>query len=247
MTTAPDRIPLRHGFAMRDLDRLARRALLMDRWPVADADERHDAVLHAITIAVLTADERPHSRDLVRLGLRASNRHVEQELRHRGWTTSGAGTAPGFLRYWQTTGHTPWDERLIERLALAQIWPCLTAAQQRALATLAEVGDYQAAADALGLAWPAMAGRLHRGREVVAALWHEHETPRRRTRDKRVLTRSGEWLGRRLLTDADVEALRDRRAAGATYRQLAVETGYSAGALCNLLRGRRRPAGAVAA
>lgn len=249
MTDQPDRTPLRHGYTPRDLDRLARRSILMDRWPAADIDERYDRVLHAITVTVLTADDPPDPRELVRLGLRASNRHVELEMRHSGWTpTGGMGSAPGYLRHWQATGRTPWDERVVERIALTQIWRHLTLAQRQALWVLADLGDYQATAQALDLAWPALAGRLHKARRTVYALWHEHETqPRRRRRDKRVLTRSGTWRGRRLLTEADLEQLRDRRAQGATYRELAAETGYSAGALCNLLRGKRRPAGAVAA
>jgi hypothetical protein len=247
VNTAPDRLPLRHGYSLRDLDQLARLVIAIDRWDRGDTQERHDAVLYAITEHLLTVDDRPTPRDLVNLGLAASNRHVAGEMHHHGYdpryVDRGSGALPGYLRYWQTTGHTPWDERLVEHVALAQIWERLTLAQQQAVMALATTGDHQEAADSLGLTLVAFAGRLKKARDRVYALWHEHETPpRRRGRDKRVLSRSGAWRGRRLLTEADVDHLRELRAQGATYRDLAAETGYSAGALCNLLRGRRRPA-----
>ncbi|UQA91043.1 helix-turn-helix domain-containing protein [Streptomyces halobius] len=234
---------------MRNIEQAARIAIVLDRWNEGDADERYDAVLYAITEHLLTTDTPPTARDLVRIGLRASNRHVETEMHHRGYDprnlAAGSGALPGFLRYWQHTGRVPWDERLVEAVALAQIWPLLTPLQQQAVTALALTGDHQAAADSLGVGMPTHAARLHKARLAVAALWHEHETPRRPARDKRVLARSGHYRGRRLLTEQDLEALRDRRAEGATLRELAAETGYSAGALCNLLRGKRRPAAAV--
>lgn len=240
----PATINLRHGYSYTDLDRIAHMVIAIDRWHTAD-DERHDAVLCAITEHLLTAAAAPTRRDLINIGLRASNRHTDAEIHHHGWDkrryTAGSAALPGYQRYWQDRAHLPWDERLIERLALAQIWPYLTPAQQQAVMALALTGDHAAAAATLGVPLPTYSSRLRKARAAAAALWHEHETPPTPRRDKRVLSRSGHYRGRRLLTDHDLDALRQRRADGATLRQLAAETGYSAGALCNLLRGKRRP------
>ncbi|MFE9382337.1 helix-turn-helix domain-containing protein [Streptomyces sp. NPDC007025] len=237
--------PLLHGYSMRDLDHVTRYTIAADRWHLAGADDRYAAVHHAIVEHLLTTPERPTRRDLVNVGLHASNAHVADEMHHHGWDRrdmqAGRGALPGFQRFWQTRGHLPWDETLIERYALAQIWPHLTDLQQQAIEALAATGDHQAAADALGLHLPAFSARLRLARRAVLGLWHEHETPRPLPRDKRVRTKTGTWNGRRLLTEADLDKLRQRRTEGATYAQLAAETGYSAGALCNLLRGKRRP------
>lgn len=252
MNTSPADEPLRHGYTYTDLARYARTALALDRWHTSDTTDRYAAALNAIVETLLTADTRPSPRDLVDIGVRATNRYVADEMHHRGYDrrnlNAGPGGLPAYQRYWQHTGHAPWDERLIERIALTQMWPQLTLAQQQAVMALALTGDHAEAALSLGLPRTAFAARLRNARLAIANLWHEHETPpARRRRDKRVLTRSGTWAGRRLLTEDDLDQLRQRRADGATYRQLADETGYSAGALCNLLTGKRRPVSATGA
>lgn len=240
--------PLRHGYTLDDLDRLTRTVLVIDRWRTdINSDDRYAAIHFAITEQVLTADEPPTTGDLITCGRQAANRYVRTEMHHHGYdprdVSAGPAALPGFQRYWQQTGRTPWSERMVEALTLAQIWPCLTLAQQQAIMALALTGDHQEAADSLGLTLSAFSGRLKNARNRVFELWYEHETPpRRRRRDKRVLTRSGTWQGRRLLTEKDLERLRSQRAAGATLKTLAAETGYSAGALCNLLNGKRKPA-----
>lgn len=250
MTLHPADEPLRHGYTYRQLTQHARMALALDRWHTSDTTDRYAAVLGQIVETVLTADVRPTPRELVDHGVRASDRHVADDMHHRGYDprnlAAGSAALPGFLRYWQQSGRTPWDERLVERLTLTQIWPELTLAQQQAVMALALTGDHEQAAASLGLTLGAFSGRLKKARHRVNALWYEHETPpTRRRRDKRVLSRTGTWNGRRLLTEQDLDRLRDRRAEGATLRQLAAETGYAAGTLCNLLNGKRRPAQAA--
>lgn len=251
MTTAPDRINLWHGYGLADIDRLARIAVATDRWDTTDAAERYNVVRAAIVEHLIASETVPARRDLVHVGHRAADRYVEAEMQYHGYDKRrldlGQAAGTRFQRHWQIAGHTPWDERLIEHLALTQIWPRLTLAQQQAVIALAETGDHQEAADLLGLQLPAFSGRLKKARRTIALLWHEHETPRPQRMDKRVLARSGTYRGKRLLTEADLERLRDRIGQGATYRTLAAETGYSAGALCNLLRGKRRPARAAQA
>lgn len=246
--TRPNATPLRHGYTLDDLDRLTRTVLVIDRWRTdINPADRYAAIHFAITEQILVADEPPTASELIACGRQAANRYVGAEMHHHGYdprdTAAGSGALPGFLRYWQQSGRTPWDERLVESLAIAQIWPLLTLAQQQAIMALALTGDHQEAADSLGLTLGAFAGRLKNARRRVFELWYEHETPPRRRRlDKRVLTRSGAWQGRRLITESDLDRLRSQRAAGVTLRALAAETGYSAGALCNLLTGKRKPA-----
>ncbi|MEV4440434.1 hypothetical protein AB0K09_15695 [Streptomyces sp. NPDC049577] len=245
--TDPTAVPLWHGYSLTDIDKLSRLVIAIDRWSKAmDTTDRYEAVRFGITEHLITAKTPLTRQDLINLGRSAANRHVAAEMKYRGYDLRqpalGQGSMARFQRYWQTTGHTPWDERLVEHLALAQVWPRLPLAQQQALTALAITDDHQAAADSLRLPLPTYAARLRKARRSVLALWHEHETPRPQRRDKRVLSRSGMYRGRRLLTEQDLEALRERRAQGATLRALAEETGYSAGGLCNLLNGKKRPA-----
>ena len=74
---------------------------------------------------------------------------------------------------------------MVERLAVGQIWPLLTPGQREALETLAATGDYQAAADALGLSYHTFCRRLSAGRARFLGLWLEGETARRGWRDRR--------------------------------------------------------------
>ena len=254
--TDPTTTNLWHGYSLADIDRLARLVISIDRWAkdAVTVPDRLDAVRFAIIEHLLTATTRPAKQDLVTIGRSASDRHVEAEMHYRGYDPrnilGGQSALPGFQRYWQGNPRTPAEERLTEYLSLTQIWPHLTQIQQQAVWAFALTGDHVEAAGLLGIPLTAYSARLHKARNAFAVLWHEHETPRRRRMDKRILARSGTYRGRQLLTTDDLDRLRKRRLAGATYRQLAAETGYSAGALCNLLKGKRRahtPAAAEAA
>jgi hypothetical protein len=96
---------------------------------------------------------------------------------------------PQFARYWWGgSGHRGTDPApgIVDRLALAAIWPKLTASQREALAALAATDDYRDAAVVLGLARPAFNARVATARHRFLALWHEGETPSRQYRpDKR--------------------------------------------------------------
>jgi hypothetical protein len=156
LTLDPTTEVLRHGYTLDDLDRLTRTVLVIDRWRNdINTVDRYAAIHFAITEQILTADEPPTTGDLIACGRQAANRYVRTEMHHHGYdqrdTAAGPGALPGFLRYWQQSGRTPWDDRLVESLALAQIWPLLALAQQQAVMALALTGDHQEAADSLGL------------------------------------------------------------------------------------------------
>ncbi|MGE7437556.1 hypothetical protein [Kitasatospora sp. NPDC001175] len=244
----PTREPLWHGYTYRDIDRISRLVITMDPYRTdlgSATHERCDAVQFALIEYLATCERRPSQKELLALGRNASHQHVRLEMHAHGMQRSehGGGVLPGFQRYWQASGRVPMDERVTERIAVWQIWPRLTLAQQRAVMALALTEDHQAAARTLGVPLGNYSSLLRSGRRRALALWHEHETPRRLPRDKRVLNRAPvDSTGKRRLTEAEVDALRDRRAAGATLAQLAVEVGYSKNGLCNLLRGKRRAA-----
>lgn len=198
--TAPDRIPLRHGYTMRDLDRIAHIAISRrGQYAACDTDERYAAAWHAAVETLYTAEEPPARHDLIRAAWDAADAHTTRtgeqrgHARARGETYTGRTDMPRWHAYWETvTRHaaSP-EEPVVERLALAQIWPQLTPGQQAALHALATHGDYQAAADALCCSRPAFYRQVRLARARVLALWWEGETPRRGWRDRRVQTPGG--------------------------------------------------------
>lgn len=248
-----DRAPkeVRHGYTLADIDHLTRLTLRMDRWHNAgDVTERRDAVWFAIVECLLTADTAPTRGELLRAGTEGSDALVRGEMRTHGRCTQNVGQPmPMFYRYWNPT-HTPSPEpRVVEREALAQIWPQLRASEQRALSALAATGDYEKAAAAVGVAKGTFTVQISTARRRFLAAWHEHETPSRVWRtDRRVSSRTGrDHLGRQRLNAQQVDAYRQRHHAGETLRALAAECGLTSTGLSRLINGKTKPAQEVAA
>lgn len=108
--------------------------------------------------------------------------HCGGEAQFRGHcATRGRQRAGGWFAYWLgDDALTPagTEERVTDRLALAQIWEHLPDEDRRLLLTLAEHdGDYSQAAAALGLARAAYHYQLSRARTRFRQLWHQGETP----------------------------------------------------------------------
>jgi hypothetical protein len=246
--TDPVRVPLWHGYSYADIDAVARLVIRVDRYRTdVDMEERFNAVRFAIIDHLATAADQPARQDLVNAGRRAADDYVREEMHAHGWDRRrldlGSGGLPGFQRYWQSSGRVPLDERIVERLAVRQVWPTLTLVQQQAVMALALTDDHAAAAVQLGIPYSSYAARLRKARIRFHALWHEHETPRRPRRDKRVLNRVAvDSRGKRRLTESEVAVLRDRAAAGEKQNVLAAEVGYTPGGLSYLLRGLKKAA-----
>ncbi|MFJ8929293.1 hypothetical protein ACIRLA_22210 [Streptomyces sp. NPDC102364] len=242
---------VRHGFTLDDVERIAWGvAASSDRWHRATpVGERHDHARYGIVVHLLAADAPPTDRDLYTAGLAEINRAVHSEFTAVGRTDTADergefGYLPQVARYWHQAVTNPVEERVLERLALAQVWPLLTDLQRGALATLASCGDYEQAATALGVKLSALDMRLAAGRRKVAAAWFEHETPpRRRRKDRRVATRSRlDSLGRSRITVSQLEEVRERRHRGELIREIAADFGITPQALGRLLLGINRPA-----
>lgn len=234
-----------HGYTVRDINQLTRAALRRDRWNTA-VEERTAAIRLGMIEHLRTAEEPPTDSDLLKAGAAASDRYMLAELRAHGYDRKhperGGGTSPGFVRYWEPAAHTPFEERVEERVALAQVWPSLSLPQRQAVLALADTDDYEEAVAQVGVPRGTFAARLHHGRRSFAALWHEHETPRHVRRNEHAPSPAAASQRGRRLTVSEVEALRVRYLDGETLTALAAEAGVGAMTLSRLLRGKRRPA-----
>jgi hypothetical protein len=186
-----------HGYTLTDLDQLTRIAIQRrSAYAVCDAEERYAAGWHAAVELLLTAPEPPTRHDLIRAAWDSADHETRRTGEHRGAGRSRGdgsrsdGATVKFWAYWEDTArvaHSP-ETGVVDRLAHTQIWPHLTPAQQQALAALAALGTYQAAADALNLKYPTFCRYVSSGRARYLALWLEGETPRRGWRDRRRAT-----------------------------------------------------------
>jgi DNA-directed RNA polymerase specialized sigma24 family protein len=174
--------PTLHGYTLDDLHHLSRYVVHSDRWHTAgDIEDRYDTAWHAIVEHLLTAPEPPTRHDLFQAGLRGSDQAVRQRLQAHGYNhhQPGTGTRPRFEGYWTTTAApipSP-EDRVVDRHALAQIWPRLTPRQQQALTALAATDDYQQAAALLGVTPGTFNVLVSKARRRFLALWHEGEQP----------------------------------------------------------------------
>lgn len=202
---------VRYGYTLTDLDRLARSSASTAWAGGLDYTDKYDAAWHAIAELLYTADERPSGWALKVAGTNAITALAQNEGRHHGYDRhhpeNGAGGRPYFQRYWTLAGRaTPSPEdKVVERIALLQIWPTLTGMQRQALLALAVHEDHQQAAAAIGKTPGTYRVHVKDARARFRALWHEGETP------SRMWGRSmGSLAGRRTATQVLVQRRRKR-------------------------------------
>jgi hypothetical protein len=172
-------IEVRHGFTMQDLNSMTKQAVRADRSMASDADTRFNAAWSAIAEALCAAEEPPERHDLITVGWQAIYREVK-EMRHvfgfagKDGTTEVA-SAPRFVQYWTVPPAHP-DEGLVERLAVHQVLATIPDLYRDAVVALAVHGDYQAAADSLGLKYSAFTVRMSTARKQFRRLWFAPDT-----------------------------------------------------------------------
>lgn len=235
-----------HGYTPTDIDQLARKALAADRWRAGDTDERLAAIRFAIVEHLCTTDTAPTRHDLVAIGLRASDTHVQHEMHHHGWDRqhigAGRGAMPSFQRYWTATPTPGPEKQVVEKLARTQIWAQLTPREQQAIVAMAETADYRLAGQALSLDANAFGNLLSAARRRFLACWHEGEEPSRLWRmTKRTSSLDGMCRGVPRLRASQVERMRLRRSEGATLREIGQEWGVAISTVSRYLRGDVTP------
>lgn len=208
--TAPGRGgALRGGYSADDIDGLARVAARwawgawLDAGSHLDWRTRLDLAWEAIAERLYAAPEPPCPADLVYAGRRAIAAAAGARQRHHGYDRATGGDRERFAVYWDGQRHPQGPEdRVVDWLALQQIWPHLSVAQQRAFHAIAEFGTQAAAAAHLGITESTLKNHVIAGRRAFFGLWHEHETPTR------------VWA-------ADRRVYRDGIPSAATYRKAA--------------------------
>ncbi|MFI6522187.1 hypothetical protein ACIBF1_42025 [Spirillospora sp. NPDC050679] len=192
----PEAEPLRFGFSMNDLEQIAWKAVGWDRATRGmDRSDRYETAWFAVVDRLYSAPEPVERGELLSAAIHALLAMNSDDVRTRGFNqrvgkTAGPHSAPQFARYWlgtrQATTEPAFVVNLIDRMALRQVFACLTPPQRAALLALALHQDYARAAESLGLSGSAFTSRLERARERFLTLWHEHETPAARRLDKRL-------------------------------------------------------------
>lgn len=191
---------LRYGYTLKHLDTLVRIGIYQRAaYFGIDTDERYAAGYHGAAELLYSAEEPPTSTDLIRAARDAADHETGRTGEHRGHGRARGdgsrsdGAMPKFWAYWDRESnvtHSP-EGGIVDRIALAQIWPRLKPDYQEALQALAALEDYQAAADSLGLKYYTFCRRIWLARNAFLRLWLEGETPGPRWRDRKVQTAGG--------------------------------------------------------
>lgn len=190
-------IELRYSYTLDDLNRLARMVVTtnLQWWPAGDRRDQTDTAWSGIVEHLYSTDEEPTENELLAAGTRAL---VEDTKGYRklhgirdGGTHAGEpgyiGDGPRFAAYWYQPAAEPWEDRVIERVALAQILATAKSVHLEAFGALAATDDYAAASSALGLKGSALTARLSQGRRHFRRHWFAPDTaPPIKTTDRRV-------------------------------------------------------------
>lgn len=180
-----------HGYTLADLDRMARAACAADRSLAGDMTTRYDTAWSAIATALCEAETWPRPETLIRAGWQAIYAEIRAMQHTYGYSEYVGGFGPRAAAYWTRIPADHMDDKVIEPMAAWQILATLTEKELAAVTALAALGDYQAAADALGISYLAFHQRLTAARTRFRRRWYAPETPPPvRGMDKRIRSRT---------------------------------------------------------
>ena len=178
-------VQLRHGYTVAQVRSLSLGLVKRQTWHESVSfDQRLEVAWHAIIEHIYTSEQPPGHNEVMQAASRAVNMDVQQTRQFHGRNTHHrypGATIKGFERYWWFTANTtPGPEnRVTDRVALAQIWPRLHPMHQTVLAALATHNDHGRAAASLGISRHLFTARLSDARQAFLRLWHEGEPPSR--------------------------------------------------------------------
>lgn len=170
---------IRHGYTLTDIHQIAKISVNVAYGRSMDYRDRYDAAWHAIAEHLCAAEQCPTRLELKNAGVRAVDCLVQNDQRQHGFNSRNpAAGLPRFERYWALGRVTPSPEdAIVDRVALAQIWPTLSATHQQILLAYAIYSDHTLAAAAAGRNIGTYRSHLRSARAAYRKLWHEHEAP----------------------------------------------------------------------
>lgn len=175
---------LRFGLDLNDLNAAVSIAIRISGRVAGDPAERFDIAWCGAAEHLYSSPDRLTRRDLVNAASRALDRAMESDQACHGVARSdrGAGghrgSAPRFAAYWAPLVSSSAEDRVVESLALVQVWPLLAAGERQALAALAAYGgDGASAAESLGMSLHTFYAAITRGRTRFKREWLGGETP----------------------------------------------------------------------
>ena len=171
---------VRWGWTPEALEHLAGYAARTHYAQVLPFPDRRDTAYHELVVTVLEASAQPAAGDLLMAARDAISAAAQGEYRERGLSNRDkTRTADRYARYWRSAPRlvSPYEDAVIDGLALAQIWTVLLPSHRRVLEALADHGSYGAAARSLGTTDATFKVRVSKARAAFRAWWHEHEEP----------------------------------------------------------------------
>ena len=176
---------LPRGWTLEELAKIARIVVRTSPGRVIDVDEARDVAACAI-VERLYAEPEPTLNDLYREARHALDAAYARQKSFRGLEmnvarTGREGVGREFARYWYSRGAlvNPWEDEVVDRIALRQVWDALSPRHQETLLALAEHGSHAAARAALGVTGKAWEHRLHKARVQARVFWYSPEAPAR--------------------------------------------------------------------
>lgn len=168
------------GWSPEDLEGLAGYTARTHYSAFLPYEERQAIAYHELIVAILEARTRPDPEELLHAARDAISAATRGEYRARGLSSRDkARASERFVTYWYAAPrlNSPYEDTVLDRIAVAQIWTVLLPSHRRVLEALAEHGTYQAAARALDTTDATFKVRVSKARAAFRAWWHEHEEP----------------------------------------------------------------------
>lgn len=181
---------VRHGYTMRDIDRLAKLSVYRDRTFTSDGHHRYGIAFSAIAESILTALDPPTDQDLVRAGWQAIYADV-REMNHVYGRRPDQGAVevaskPRYVTYW-TNRPNQFEDNVTDQIAVWQVMRGLTETETQAIISLAMHDNYAAAAAAIDVKYSTFTMRISSARRKLRTLWFAPDSPpSRRTTDRRI-------------------------------------------------------------
>ena len=166
-----------HGWTVRDINQLALFAASRYWSRITGPAERYAAAWSAAAEALATAQDPPGQDEMLRAARAGIVTLTQAHHRFHGLSQASGYTRThgAFARYWYQPPLSGWEDAIVDRIALGQEWEGISPGHRRVLRALADCGDQESAARALGTSYVTYRSRLRQAREAFRELWYEGE------------------------------------------------------------------------